>query len=210
MNLLELHTAIEEGDDARARSITTSLIDGGSAAADILNGGLLPAMTLVGARFREREIFLPDVLLAARAMKASVALLEPLLLRDAVPSAGVVVLGTVRGDLHDIGKNLVSVMLQGAGYRVIDLGSDVEPDVFIDAALQHDARVIGMSALLTTTMTEMSAVVRRLRERGVRERVRIIVGGAPVTPAFANEIGADGYAPDAVTAIAHVRAMVSG
>ncbi len=204
-----LSAAIQSGDTDGARTTTAALLDGEAAAADVLNRGLLPAMSIVGARFREREIFLPDVLLAARAMKASMALLEPLLLRDAVPAAGVVVIGTVRGDLHDIGKNLVSIMLQGAGFRVVDLGSDVEPDSFIDAALDAGARVVAMSALLTTTMTEMAAVVQRIRERGLGEKLRTIVGGAPLSAGFAQEIGADAWAPTAVAAVDRVRELVS-
>lgn len=137
------------------------------------------------------------------------AILEPLLLRDRVPDAGAVVIGTVRGDLHDIGKNLVSIMLQGGGFRVVDLGTDVEPDAFIDAALDEGAEVIAMSALLTTTMTEMAAVIERIAERGLRDRLRTIIGGAPVNAAFAEEIGADGYAPDATAAVARIRALVS-
>jgi 5-methyltetrahydrofolate--homocysteine methyltransferase len=204
-----LSAAIQSGDTEGARTTTAALLDGEAAAADVLNRGLLSAMSIVGARFREREIFLPDVLLAARAMKASMALLEPLLLRDAVPAAGVVVIGTVRGDLHDIGKNLVSIMLQGAGFRVVDLGSDVEPDSFIDAALDAGARVVAMSALLTTTMTEMAAVVQRIRERGLGEKLRTIVGGAPLSAGFAQEIGADAWAPTAVGAVDRVRELVS-
>lgn len=197
-----LRASIERGDAAGAREATAALVDGGTFPGTILDAELLPAMAAVGARFHEREIFLPDVLLAARAMKTSMALLEPLLLRDSVPASGVVVIGTVRGDLHDIGKTLVSIMLQGAGWRVVDLGTDVEPDAFIDAALQTEAPVIGMSALLTTTMTAMGDVVDRIARRGLRGRIRTLVGGAPVTAAFAAEIGADGFAPDAVAAVA--------
>ncbi len=204
----ELAAAIQAGDAAGAVAATRLLVDGGSAPAAILDGGLLPAMNVVGARFRDREIFLPDVLLAARAMKAAMAILEPLLLQAGVAKAGTIVLGTVRGDLHDIGKNLVSVMLEGAGYEIVDLGTDVEADEFIDAALRANAPVIGMSALLTTTMTEMAAVVQRIVERGVGDRVRTIVGGAPVTAAFAREIGADAFAPDARAAVERVRELI--
>jgi 5-methyltetrahydrofolate--homocysteine methyltransferase len=203
-----LRGAIEGGNAAAARAATEALIASGSGARPILDGALLPAMAAVGVRFRDREIFLPDVLLAARAMKSSMRLLEPLLVRDSVPASGVVVIGTVRGDLHDIGKNLVSVMLQGAGYRVIDLGTDVEPDAFIDAALEADASLIAVSALLTTTMTSMGELVERVAERGLRDRLRILVGGAPVTEEFAREIGADGYARDAVAAVARTAEMV--
>ncbi len=198
----ELRAAIERGQAPVAKAATEALIEAGAGPASILDGALLPGMSAVGVRFRDREIFLPDVLLAARAMKASMSLLEPLLLRDGVPASGIVVIGTVRGDLHDIGKNLVSVMLQGGGYKVVDLGTDVEPDAFIDAALEMNAPVIAMSALLTTTMTEMAAVIERIARRGLRERIRTLVGGAPVTAAFASEIGADAFARDAVSAVA--------
>lgn len=208
MSVQDLSAAIESGDNTAAKTLTAALIDTGSTPATVLNTALLPAMAVVGTRFRDREIFLPDVLLSARAMKAALSILEPLLLRDAVPSAGAVVLGTVRGDLHDIGKNLVSVMLQGAGFRVIDLGTDVEPDTFIDAALDHGASIIGMSALLTTTMTEMGVVIGRIAERGLTARLRTIVGGAPVGPEFAAEIGADGYAKDAVSAVEKIRDLM--
>ncbi|HEU5163349.1 MAG TPA: corrinoid protein [Thermoanaerobaculia bacterium] len=197
----DLRASIERGDAPASAAETKTLIDGGARAGSILDGALLPGMAAVGVRFRDREIFLPDVLLAARAMKASMALLEPLLLRDSVPASGVVVLGTVRGDLHDIGKNLVSVMLQGAGWRVVDLGTDVDPDAFIDAALEAEASLIGISALLTTTMTEMAAVIERLDQRGLRARLRTMIGGAPVSADFAREIGADGFARDAVGAV---------
>ena len=204
-----LSEAIQSGDAAAAGVLAGELIAGGVSPAEILNGALLPGMSVVGARFRDREIFLPDVLLAARAMKSAMAVIEPLLLRDRVPSSGVVVLGTVRGDLHDIGKNLVSVMLQGAGYRVVDLGTDVEADDFIDAALDQSASVIGMSALLTTTMTEMGNVIQRIEARGLRDRLRVIVGGAPITEAFAREIAADAFAPDATTAVERVGELLS-
>lgn len=198
----ELRGSIERGDAAAAHARTAALIASGAAPVTILDEALLPGMAAVGVRFRDREIFLPDVLLAARAMKASMALLEPLLLRDSVPASGVIVMGTVRGDLHDIGKNLVAVMLQGAGWRVVDLGTDVEPDAFIDAALREDAPLIGMSALLTTTMTAMAEVIERIAHRGLCASLRTLVGGAPLTAAFASEIGADGFAPDAVSAVA--------
>jgi 5-methyltetrahydrofolate--homocysteine methyltransferase len=204
----ELSEAIQRGDAASAKSMTEQLVAAGRTAADILNGALLPGMAILGTRFRDREIFLPDVLLAARAMKAAIKIIEPLLVRDAVPSAGVVVLGTVRGDLHDIGKNLVAVMLQGAGYHVVDLGNDVDAERFVETAIAENAAVIGMSALLTTTMTEMAEVVAKIGDRGLRGRVRTIIGGAPVNAAFAREIGADAYAPDAVSAVDRIAALV--
>lgn len=209
MSFDQLSAAIQNGDTTGAQTLTSALVESGAVPAEILNSALLPGMSVVGARFRDREIFLPDVLLAARAMKAAMGVLEPLLLRDSVPSAGAIVLGTVRGDLHDIGKNLVSVMLQGSGYRVIDLGSDVEPDAFIDAAIDQGATVIGMSALLTTTMTEMAKVIRRIRERELQGRLRTIVGGAPLSERFAREIGADEYASDAMSAVDRVKTIMT-
>ncbi|HEU4787594.1 MAG TPA: corrinoid protein [Gemmatimonadaceae bacterium] len=207
-NVLEsLAAALEQGDRETVVGLTRQAIEGGMAAGEVLNGGLLPGMAVVGARFRDYEIFLPDVLLAARAMTGAMEVLKPLLVTEGVPLAGRVVLGTVRGDLHDIGKNLVGIMLQGAGYEVIDLGVDVSPDAFVDAAARASAHVIGLSALLTTTMVGMKAVVDLLRERGLRDQIRVIVGGAPLTTGFANEIGAAGYAPDATAAVALVQEL---
>jgi 5-methyltetrahydrofolate--homocysteine methyltransferase len=207
--LSTLARAIERGDRAVAAELTRRAIDEAVLPADILKTALLPGMAVVGNRFREREIFLPDVLLSARAMKAAMALLEPLLVADDVTAAGRVVLGTVRGDLHDIGKNLVGIMLQGAGYHVIDIGVDAEADAFIDAAVEGGAPVIGMSALLTTTMTAMAGVVQRLHQRGLGSSLRTIVGGAPVSAEFAREIGADAYAADAPSAVDRIRTLTT-
>ena len=207
-DLASLRGAIERGDAAAAEADTCALVGRVLAPSAVLEGALLPGMAAVGTRFREREIFLPDVLLAARAMKAAMRILEPLLLEDSVPASGTAVIGTVRGDLHDIGKNLVSVMLQGAGWRVVDLGTDVEAEAFIDAALGAEAPLIAISALLTTTMTEMGGVIDAIDRRGLRGHLRTLVGGAPVTERFAREIGADGFAPDAVTAVARAAELV--
>jgi 5-methyltetrahydrofolate--homocysteine methyltransferase len=165
-------------------------------------------MNVVGEQFRQREIFLPDVLLAARAMYAGLDLLKPLLARDGVPSAGRIVIGSVRGDLHDIGKNLVGIMLKGAGFEVIDLGNDVPADRFVEAAVAHGATVIGMSALLTTTMPVMKDVIDLLRARGLSGTIKVIVGGAPVSDGFAREVGADAYGYDAANAVERVRGLV--
>jgi 5-methyltetrahydrofolate--homocysteine methyltransferase len=209
MTLLDsLSTALQAGDRDRVAALTAEALAGGIAPADVLGLALLPGMKIVGDKFREHELFLPDVLLAARAMAASMDLLKPRLIAEKVPLAGRCVLGTVKGDLHDIGKNLVAILLQGAGFEVIDLGVDVEPSRFLDAALAHDARVIGMSALLTTTMTGMREVVALIAARGLSGRVRTIVGGAPLSAAFAAEIGADAYAADAASAVERVRALV--
>jgi 5-methyltetrahydrofolate--homocysteine methyltransferase len=165
-------------------------------------------MSVVGDRFREHEIFLPDVLLAARAMYAGMDLLKPLLIREGIPSIGRVVIGSVRGDLHDIGKNLVGIMLKGAGFDVIDLGHDVPPERMVTTAMEQEASVIGMSALLTTTMPVMREVVDLLRRANPDGRIRTIVGGAPVTHAFAREIGADAYGFDAANAVDVVKDLV--
>jgi 5-methyltetrahydrofolate--homocysteine methyltransferase len=205
--LATLSARLQEGDDRAVRSVTEDAIAHGVPPAEILDRALLPGMAAVGARFRDREIFLPDVLLVARAMHGAMALLKPLLAARDVAPAGTVVLGTVTGDIHDIGKNLVAFMLQGAGFDVIDLGSDVPAERFVDTAIDRGATVIGMSALLTTTMSGMGEVVEIVRQRGLAGRVTTIVGGAPVSEAFAQEIGADAYACDAPTAVDRIRAL---
>ena len=199
--------ALQRGDDAAVRQGTQEAVEGGLAAAAILEQGLIAGMAVVGERFRTHEIFLPEVLLAARAMQAGLGVLKPLLVEQEVPTLGTVVIGTVRGDLHDIGKNLVGIMLQGAGFEVVDLGRDVSPETFVDTAVARGALAIGMSALLTTTMVGMKAVVDLLRERGVEGRIKTIVGGAPVSASFAREIGADAYAFDAASAVDRVKAL---
>ena len=182
----------------------------GTPPATCSGGACSPGMDVVGEQFRVREIFLPDVLLAARAMYAGLDVLRPLLARDGVATAGTVVLGSVKGDLHDIGKNLVGIMLKGAGFEVVDLGNDVAPERFVEAAEQSGASVIGMSALLTTTMTGMRGSWSWSSGRGLSRRVKTIVGGAPVTASFAREIGADAYAFDAASAVERVRGLVAG
>lgn len=166
----------------------------------ILNDALVAGMSVVGERFRRNIIYVPEVLIAARAMKGAMELLEPLLVRSGVEPIGVVVIGTVKGDLHDIGKNLVAMMLQGGGFKVVDLGTDVSPEKFVEAARQNKADLIGMSALLTTTMPQMAHVVKAVKDSGL-DNVRCMIGGAPVTQAYADEIEADGYAPDAGSAV---------
>jgi 5-methyltetrahydrofolate--homocysteine methyltransferase len=200
--------ALLQGDDERVSALTAEALGAGLAAGEILQQGLLAGMNVVGERFRRREIFLPDVLLSARAMYAGLDLLKPHLASEGVPTRGKVVLGTVKGDLHDIGKNLVGIMLKGAGFEVIDLGHDVAPEAFVDAAVREGATLIGMSALLTTTMTRMRDVVGLVKARGLGGKVRTIVGGAPVDVDFAREIGADEYACDAATAVDRVRTLL--
>jgi len=205
--LTEIAGAVIGGDRARVAAATRQVIEQGIPPKTILDDGLIAGMTVVGDRFRAHEIFLPDVLLAAKAMYAGMDELRPLLVREGVPSIGKVVIGTVRGDLHDIGKNLVGIMLKGAGFDVIDLGHDVAPEKMVRAAEEQGAAVIGMSALLTTTMPVMRETVDLLRERKLGA-IRTVVGGAPVTEAFAREIGADAYGFDAANAVDVVKALV--
>jgi 5-methyltetrahydrofolate--homocysteine methyltransferase len=207
--LKEIAEALEGGNDEEVRRLTRSALEDSVPAGRILEEGLIAGMAVVGERFRTHEIFLPQVLLSARAMTAGVELLEPHLGKTDVQHRGVVVIGTVRGDLHDIGKNLVGIMLGGAGFKVVDLGKDVTPAAFVDAAEESEADVIGMSALLTTTMPTMREVVSLLKERGLSDKVRTVIGGAPVTADYAKEIGADGYAFDAANAVERVRELIA-
>lgn len=176
--------------------------------ADILNKGLLAGMSVIGERFKKNEVYVPEVLIAARAMKSGMEILKPALAAAKVEPRGVVVIGTVKGDLHDIGKNLVGMMLEGAGFKVVDAGINVEAAKFIDLARQNNAGLIGASALLTTTMTNMKEVVDTLKKSDMAGKVKVMIGGAPVTQAFCDEIGADGYAPDAASAADLAKALV--
>ena len=200
---------LEQGNDESVAALTQSALDESMEPELVLEEGLIAGMNVVGERFRTHEIFLPDVLLAARAMNAGLAILEPHLGAGGTrESRGKVVIGTIKGDLHDIGKNLVGIMLNGAGFEVIDLGKDVSPEAFVDAADEAGAAVIGMSALLTTTMAGMKDVIGLLKRRGMNGAVRTIIGGAPVTEEFAREIGADGYGFDAANAVEEIRALM--
>jgi len=208
--LSEIAGSLQRGEDDQVGALVRQALDQRHAPLEILNQGLIAGMDVVGEQFRKREIFLPDVLLAARAMYAGLDLLKPLLAREGVPTAGRVVLGTVQGDLHDIGKNLVGIMLKGAGFEVIDLGNDVPAERFVDTAVERGASVIGLSALLTTTMPAMKDVVELVRARGLGGQLKVIVGGAPVSAAWAREIGADAQGYDAANAVERVRALVAG
>lgn len=198
--LSELSTAILDGDLNAAKDLTQELLDQGVSASAIVNDGLIVGMNEVGRLFKANEYFVPEVLISARAMKGSMEMVRPLLADDEGSSLGVVVLGTVQGDLHDIGKNLVGMMLEGAGFEIIDLATDVPPAGFVDAVKEHKPSIVAMSALLTTTMMAMKSTIEALVEAGVRDDVKIMVGGAPVTQRFAQEIGADGFAPEAASA----------
>lgn len=196
------------GDEEQVAQLTGQAIEQSTSAKRILDDGLIAGMNVVGRGFKEHEIFLPDVLLAARAMYAGMDLLKPLLVRDGIPSLGKVVLGTIQGDLHDIGKNLVGIMLKGAGFEIIDLGNDVAPERFVETAKAQGAKVIGMSALLTTTMVKMRDVIELLAEGQLSGKIKTIVGGAPVSEAYAREIGADAHGFDAASAVERVKALV--
>jgi len=181
--------------------LTKEALDGGSGAQDILEKGLLSGMDVVGQRFKANEMFIPEVLRCAKAMNGAMETLRPLLVESGVAMAGSIVIGTVKGDLHDIGKNLVGMMFEGAGFEVINLGIDVDVPQFVDAVKEHKPSMIGMSALLTTTMPKMGETVNALKEAGIRDQVKVMIGGAPVTAGFAEEIGADGYASNAASAV---------
>jgi 5-methyltetrahydrofolate--homocysteine methyltransferase len=204
----QISERLQRGDNTSVAELTREAIDAGIPATEILDSGLLAGMDVVGQRFGAHEIFLPEVLLAARAMKAGMDLVKPLLVTGDAPSRGRIVLGTVKGDVHDIGKNLVGIMLEGAGFEVVDLGTGVAPESFVDTAIAEGASVIGLSALLTTTMTGMRDVIELIGERGHRGELRVIVGGAPLTQEYADEIGADGYSYDAAGAVELVKRLV--
>jgi len=199
MGLEELKRAVIEGDQKAAIDLTRLELDGGTAPERILQEGLVAAMSEVGHLFECGEFFVPEMLIAARAMQSALGLLKPHLVASGVHALGKVVIGTVKGDLHDIGKNLVAMMLEGAGFEIVDLGTDVSPDKFVQA-VDGQTDLVAMSALLTTTMPAMKTTIEALTQAGVRSRVKVIIGGAPVTQAYADQIGADGYAPDAGSA----------
>ena len=205
----ELREAVIDGQAKLAVAKATQGLEQDIPAEVLLQDGLIAAMREVGRLFEENEIYVPEMLVAARAMNATVAVLEPRLIERAVQSSGTVAIGTVQGDLHDIGKNLVAMMLKGSGFEVVDLGTDVPPERFVEA-IRAGADVVAMSALLTTTMTSMQDVVEAITVAGLRDQVRIIVGGAPITAKYAAQIGADGYAPDASKAVRKVRELLTG
>jgi 5-methyltetrahydrofolate--homocysteine methyltransferase len=199
--------------DGNANQVNTEIqkaLDAGINPADILNQGMIAAMGEVGRLFEEGEYFVPEMLIAARAMQRGLEVLKPHLSAEDVHSPGKVAIGTVKGDLHDIGKNLVAMMLEGAAFEIIDLGTDVSPERFIQAVKENGAQIIAMSALLTTTMPNMKNTIEALKEAGIRDQVKVIIGGAPVTQTYADQIGADGYAEDASRAVAKARSLMEG
>ena len=196
----EISENLQKGKAKDVKELVQKAIDEGYPAKEILDEGLLSGMSIIGAKFKNNEVFVPEVLVAARAMNMGAALLKPLLVKDGVKSCGKACIGTVKGDLHDIGKNLVKMMLEGKGLEVIDLGTDVAPETFVETAINENCQIICLSALLTTTMSGMEDVVKAAEAAGIRDQVKIMVGGAPLTDAFCKKIGADAYSPDAASA----------
>jgi len=204
----KFHTALSQGKMDEVKNLTQAALGAGEKPEVILKDGLIASMERIGVRFKNGEIYIPEVLIAARAMHAGMAVLKPILSKAGASLGAKVIIGTVKGDLHDIGKNLVVMMLEGGGFEVVDMGIDVPPEKFVAAIKQHQPRVVGMSALLTTTMREMKNTIDAIVEAGLRKQVKAIIGGAPVTEKYAKEIGADGYAPDAASAVDLVKSLV--
>ncbi len=209
MELIDkISESLQKGEQEETARYTGEAIEQAVPVRQILDDGLIAGMTVVGQKFKNHDIFLPDVLMAAKAMYAGMDLLKPLMIKEDIPSRGKVVLGTVRGDLHDIGKNLVAIMLKGAGYEIIDLGNDVPAEKFVDTAMAEKAPIVGLSALLTTTMPVMKQVVDLIRKRGLTDTISVIIGGAPVSDKYAREIGADMYSFDGVNAVECVEKLM--
>lgn len=210
MDILQhISDSLRNGDDKKVFELTKQAIEQSISPKEILDNGFIAGMNIVGEQFGKHEIFLPEVLLAARAMYAGLDQLKPLLVKDEIPSLGKIVIGTVHGDLHDIGKNLVVIMMRGAGFEVIDLGKDVPAEKFLDTAVKEEAKVIGMSALLTTTAPVMKTVTDLLMKEGLTGTIRTIIGGAPISEEYARDIGADAYAYDAAKAVERVKHLVN-
>lgn len=207
-DLQALAQAIINGKAPEAKALTESALAEGVSPADILSQGLIAGMNVVGEKFKNNEFYVPEVLIAARAMKTAMEVLRPQLAKSGVQPVGKVAIGTVRGDLHDIGKNLVAMMLEGAGFEINDLGVDVKPERFVEVA-KEGVDIVAMSALLTTTMPAMKDTIEALEAEGVRDKVRVMIGGAPVTQNYCDEIGADGYAPDAASAVDKAKELLN-
>ncbi len=207
-DLTQLTEAVISGNAAQSKELTQKAMDDGVPVQQILDDGLIAAMNEVGVRFKSNVFYVPEVLIAARAMNQAMELLGPQLAKAGIEPVGTVVLGTVKGDLHDIGKNLVGMMWKGAGFKVIDLNVDVAPEKFVEAVKENGAKLVGLSALLTTTMVSMKEVLEALDAAGLKGKVKTMVGGAPVTQEYADQIGADGYAPDAASAVEKAKELL--
>ncbi|RLE14974.1 cobalamin-binding protein [Candidatus Aerophobetes bacterium] len=208
VDLKEIAENLIQGKADKVKELTQRSVDEGQDVSKILNEGLLAGMSVVGDKFKKNEFYVPEVLIAARAMKAGMEIIRPLLTKKGVKGAGKIILGTVRGDLHDIGKNLVGMMLEGAGFEITDLGVDVSPEKFVEAAREKGADIIGLSALLTTTMPGMKDVIEAIKSSDLKGKLKVMIGGAPVTQDYADEIGADGYAPDAASAVDKAKQLI--
>lgn len=209
MTILEdIALRVERGDETSVGELTQKALSEGISAGEILNNGLVAGMDVVGERFKKNEIFIPEVLVSARAMKEGMKIVKPLLGEEVVGSRGKVVIGTIKGDLHDIGKNIVGMLLEGAGFEVTDLGTDVTKEQFMEVVEKEGVDIIGMSALLTTTMTYMKEVIQSVEDANLKGKVKVIIGGAPITQSYAEEIKADGYAPDAASAVDLVKSLL--
>ena len=206
--LLDLAQLLEQGQVQKVSALTQQLLDNGLSPQTVLNDGLIAGMAVVGEKMRNGEIYLPEVLQSANAMQASLKILRPHLLREGARSRGKILLGTVKGDMHDIGKNLVGIMLQGSGFEIVDLGLNVSPEKFVDAITEQRPAIVGLSAMLTTTMMNMRVTIDAIRAAGLRANVKVLIGGAPVNQKFADEIGADGFARDAVLAVDKVKQLL--
>jgi len=206
--LQDLAQSVEQGQVQKVSGLTQQLLDSGVSPKIILNDGLIAGMTVVGEKMRSGEMYLPEVLQSASAMHGSLKILKPHLVREGAQSRGKIMVGTVKGDMHDIGKNLVSIMLQGAGFDIVDLGLNVSPQKFVEAITAHQPAILGLSAMLTTTMLNMKTTIEAINAAGLRSSVKVIIGGAPVSQKFADEIGADGYARDAVLAVDQVKQLL--
>jgi len=209
VDLNNVSEALQRGDAEKVRELVTQALEENLLPKDILENGLIKGMDIIGVKFKKNEVYVPEVLIAARAMHAGMSILRPKLIETGVKSMGTIAIGTVKGDLHDIGKNLVKMMLEGAGFEVIDLGVDVTTDKFVETVKEHKPNIIGMSALLTTTMVNMVEVIKALDAAGLRDKVKIMVGGAPITQNYADQIEADGYSPDASSAVDKAKAFLN-
>ena len=209
VNLHDIITAVKDGRKRIVEQLVKDALVEGIPAESILNEGLIVGMTELGEMFKTGEVYVPELLVAARAMKAGTTILKPLLVDANAQSLGTVAIGTVKGDLHDIGKNLVGMMLEGNGFTVVDLGEDVDPEKFVEA-VKNGAQAIGMSALLTTTMPNMALTIQAIKDAGLRDKVKVLVGGAPITQEFADQIGADGYSTDAASAADLAKKLIAG
>ncbi len=209
VDLNNVSEALQRGDTEKVEELVKQALEENLLPKDILENGLIKGMDIIGAKFKKNEVYVPEVLIAARAMHAGMSILRPKLAETGVKNIGKVVMGTVKGDLHDIGKNLVIMMLEGAGFEVIDLGIDVSEEKFVEAVKVHQPNIIGMSALLTTTMINMEEVIKALEATGLRDKVKIMIGGAPITQNYADQIGADGYSPDAASAVDKAKSFIA-